>query len=127
METTLFLAKAFGIYMVVISLAMMLNPTHMRKIMITEMIEHPAALTMGALMPLILGIILVLFHNVWAMGFPIVITLLCWWVLIKGCLGLFVPNLMIKTGTVFEKNSALYTMGVIMFLIGVLFLYKGFF
>jgi len=74
---SVWLAKAFSIYFLVIGVAMIFNrQAFMARLNAT--MQEEGALLISAIMTLILGIILVLSNNIWAWGWPVVVTILCW-------------------------------------------------
>lgn len=125
METSLFLAKAFGIYLVVISLALIWHKDMFLAAM-EDMTSKPGVTLLSSIFTLILGIILVLFHNVWIESWQLAITLLCWWVLIKGAVRILYPAIDKKLIGVFASNKSLYVSGTLALLLGLWLLYVGF-
>jgi len=126
MELSIFLARVMGIYLLVMSIAMFT-----RKQQFQEMIElfekNPTCMTVAMIMTLILGIMIVVSHNVWVMGWPVVITILGWWMLIKGLLRLFFPKVISKMISFVQHKSPYLAIGGLCFLLGLFLICKGFF
>ncbi len=90
METTLFLAKVFGLYLLVMGVAVPLR----RKVlgaMAAAFADSPPAVYLASVLALILGLVLVVSHNIWVAGWPLAITLLSWLVLLKALAFLLLP------------------------------------
>jgi hypothetical protein len=74
------------------------------------------------------GLLLVLSHNVWVMGWPVIITILAWMILVGGILRLFAPEYAIKVGRRFLKEPVHITiMGIINLVIGLFLLFRVYF
>lgn len=86
-----FFAALIGSYLVISSLAALLNIQRAKKIASEFLGDHPL-LTFSGGISTILGLILVLGHNVWIAGWPVLITLIGWWLLIQGICRLFCPD-----------------------------------
>jgi len=90
MEPTLFLAKVFGVYFVVTGLSMALRRKELSTLFAAFAEDRPL-LYLTSVVALILGLVLVASHNVWTGGWPLVITLLSWLMLVKATLYLLLP------------------------------------
>ncbi len=123
--STLFLAKVFGLYLTILSVLMLVRRESFTA-RIDTLLASSATLFFSAIVTLILGILLVVSHNIWIMHWTVLITILCWWVLIKGVLRLFFPEIDKKWTNAFIKTKSYYSSAVIMLVLGILFLYLGF-
>lgn len=81
--STIFLATVIGWYLVITSLFLLLRHTQVKSIM-ADIVDHRALFFMVALLTLIIGLLIVVSHNVWVWGWPVVITILGWLVLLSG-------------------------------------------
>jgi hypothetical protein len=125
METSIFLAQAFGIYLVIMSLFLILEYKTLRPL-VDEFASSPALILLSGFISLILGILLILSHNVWVMGWPVVITILSWLVFIQGIARLFFTHKLIPFIR-FSNNRRFYLIvGIVTLLIGLFLLYHGF-
>lgn len=121
MEVSIFLGRALGIYLLIISLSMLFN----HKIFFRtfqQWFEQPATITLTAFISIILGILMVLVHNVWVLDWRIVITLLAWLTLIKGIVRLNFPSAVPQTMEYFHQRKAAYFTLSILCLILAIFL-----
>ncbi len=122
---TLFLAKVFGFYLTILSVLMLVRRESFIA-RVNTLLESPATLFFSAIVTLIIGILLVVSHNIWTMGWAVLITILCWWVLIKGILRLYFPEIDRKWTTAFTKTNVYYSSAIIMLVLGIFFLYLSF-
>ena len=90
METTLFLATVIGLYFLVIGLHMALRGKELRGLFEAFADNRPLTY-LTSVFALILGLLLVVSHNVWVAGWPVIVTLLSWLVLIKAVAYLLLP------------------------------------
>lgn len=125
MELSIFFAKMFAIYFIIVSLGIMFNSKK-----ISHMVEgfrKNAGLTysIGGL-ALLLGSALVVVHNVWE-GWPIIITIIAWITLIKGAMIFLVPDSFLRFAKTMSKNNGTYfTLSFIVLIFGLILGYLGF-
>ena len=124
METIL-ITKALGIYMLVAGISLLLNKDNFNH-MVKELMKEEGALFGLGIFTVILGAFLVAAHNVWELGWPLVITLLAWIVLLKGSLIFVFPKQMNTFFKNYMKKVPLELSGVIALVIGIMFLYVGY-
>jgi hypothetical protein len=88
---TIFLGRLIGLFLVLISLAMLADRQMMLETADSLLRNRPLLLLTG-MMTLIGGLAIVLTHNVWSGGaLPVVITILGWIILARGLLLIFLP------------------------------------
>lgn len=126
MNTSKFLSKAIGFYLLIISLMILLN-THQFLSNVTHLIEDPALMCITGFFTLILGLLMVLSHNVWTWNWRVLVTLICWITLLKGITILILPQHMQMMSLSFLKhNDMIYVSAATDFILGVLFVYFGY-
>jgi len=125
MEVSFFLARIFGVYLVITALAVMVNKDRYKDAHKELKRDKLQTHSMGALV-LILGLLTIGFHNVWV-GWPILITLIGWVMLVKGSMILIAPDLMIKLSEDMGWNDSINLYGFAGMLMGAFLLYLGFF
>ncbi|WED42587.1 hypothetical protein [Legionella cardiaca] len=127
MEITIFLAKVIGWYFVIISLCILFRQDLVKSVL-GDILGQRALLFFIAIVTLILGLLLVVSHNVWVMGWPVIITIIGWLVLIAGIVRLVAPELSLRAGQWWLRNpTSLLVVSVIDLVIGLYLLYKGYF
>lgn len=126
MEISLFLAKAFGLYFVIISLFLIFNYKALL-LTISDLTQNRGTLFLAAILTVILGIILILIHNIWIMGWQAIVTLLCWLTFIAGLVRLYFPQFILnKAAKMLPIRSGCIAIGFTCLIIGAFLLYHGF-
>jgi uncharacterized membrane protein len=94
MNLSNFLAELWGITIVVVSFALLINPKRLERLFAE--VENEATMFFLGIVSLVIGITMVLVHNVWAPDWRVAITILGWLTLFKGLDILFLPECMKK-------------------------------
>ncbi len=124
---SLFLATVIGWYLVITSVFLLFRHETLKSAM-NDVLAQRGLLLILAIITLILGLLLVASHNIWVMGWPVVITLFAWLVLITGLLRLFLPDMAIKMGHAFLHHPVrMKIAGVVFLIIGLFLLYWAYF
>lgn len=126
MDRSIFLSKALGIYLVIVSIAILINmPAFIAQM--NNLIHTPSLLFITGFFTLILGILMVLSHNIWEMNYRVLITIISWLTLLKGILLIFQPTMIDTLSMLFVQNSTFaYTAAFIDLALGICFCYFGF-
>lgn len=126
MALSIFLAKAIGIYYIIVSLAFLINKTRLRGLIIDTM-NNAAFLLLSGFMALIIGILLVVSHNLWVKDWRVIITIIGWLALLKGITIIFSPASLVNLSNKWMQNeAAYYPTFLFVLLIGILLLYFGY-
>jgi len=126
MILSIFLAKTIGLYLVIVSAALMLKADEFKPVML-DMLKNSSLVLFSGIMALIFGILIVVSHNIWVMDWRVIITLLGWLTLLKGVVRLFYPEFVMKKATMCIENKTFYTiMMLITLFIGLVLLYFGY-
>ena len=89
-DISIFLAKFWGWYLITFFLILSLNPKRIRQMV--KYLEDPKFVIITSFMALIIGILNILFHNIWEDDWRFIITFIGWISLFMG-LALFIfPN-----------------------------------
>ena len=126
METSLFIAKIFGLSYLVICGAFLLNPKAFNRIM--EDFGKDAAVTyLMALVTLVVGIVIVIVHNVWVANWTVIITIFGYLAIVKGIWLLAFPGSVSKFMEGYLKYKRLRVIHLLVgVIVGVLLTYLGF-
>ncbi len=121
-------AKAFGLYFLAVGLGISARPERFQLFMeglSKKEGSNNGILLIGAVVALLVGVFTISLHNIWAMGFPIVITLIGWFSFIKGVLILILDDF---TGLFINMigKSGVRAIGATYFVLGLLIAYMGF-
>ena len=124
MEISFFLAKVLGWYLIISGLYLLSRQTLVRSVL-KDILSQRALLFLFGLITLLLGLLLVVSHNIWVMAWPVVITVLAWITLIIGILRLFYPELIIRMGnSMLNRQYSLAISGLFSIVIGLFLLFK---
>ncbi len=118
METSLFLAKMIGPLLLAISAAVLVNQDNMRD-MAADFLEHRGLIFLAGILTLLGGIAILLTHNVWVLGWPVIITILGWLSVIGGAFRIIFPDSVKSMGAAMLEKRGLFTAaGIIQGVIG---------
>jgi hypothetical protein len=123
---TLFLARLAGLFVLVFSLAMLVQRGAIESALYA-LVADRAALLVVTIIGLVGGLAMVLGHNVWSGGpVRVIVTLIGWWLLIKTAVLLLLPAEAVVT--LFEGfvGRLYYPVAVIDLAIGLYLTYAGF-
>lgn len=125
MELSLFLTKFIGLYLVGISVALVLNKRDFFAIF-SAMLANPHLMALSGALRLVLGLLLVLSHNVWANDWRVIITVLGWLLLASGVIRMIYPDFTIRMAKkLFDGPWYPLLIGVV-FVFGLVLTYFGF-
>lgn len=82
MDNSLFLAKFWGWYLIIFFLILSLNPKRIKQIF--SDLKDEKFLSISSLIAIIVGLLNILFHNIWEPNFKIIITFIGWLSLFIG-------------------------------------------
>ena len=126
METSLFLARLLGPLLLVIGAAILIDRKNIRA-MATDFLEHRGLIFLAGVLTLLGGLAIVLTHNAWHGGWPVVITLFGWLMVIGGAFRILFPDSVKSLGTTMLANdNYLIGVGVVEALFGAWLCYAGF-
>ncbi len=123
MPLTNFLAELWGISLVLISLALLIKDGHLKKIF--SAIEDDEMFCWG-MAAAVIGVAMVLTHNIWVKDWTVVITIFGWLSLIKGLAMLFLPEFVKKMAKNLQSAPFLPYALIVMLAIGLALTYLGF-
>ncbi len=125
MDISLFLSKALGLYLVIVSVGMLINACTLRPIL-EEVLKSSGLMFIIGVIAMIIGVLIVISHNVWTLDWRVIITIMGWASLIKGTMRVVIPQYVDVLGNKWMLSSAsYYTTFVLSFLLGVLLCYLG--
>jgi len=124
MALSLFLAKFFGLWLIFAGVAWLYRKDAVSKLW-DDIEKNSAVSAVAASINIIVGLLVVLTHEVW-WGWPIIITLIGWLSLLKAFLRMFKPAWGTKLMKSFVEGQRAYATGFIVLLIGVFLTYCGF-
>jgi hypothetical protein len=123
---TVFLARLVGLFVLVFSLAMLLQRGAIESALYA-LVADRAALLVVTMIGLVGGLAMALGHNIWSGGpVPVIVTVIGWWLLIKTAVLLFLPTEAVVA--LFEGfvDRLYYPVAIIDLAIGFYLTYAGF-
>jgi hypothetical protein len=127
MNTSIFLAKVFSLYLLIFGLAV-ITQRRALQIMFKELLNNKPVVFIFSFLAMIIGILLVVAHPTFTPDWRSLITLFAWLAFIKGILLLFFPEPILnwKKGLM-RYNHFYYIAGTVCIILGLYLGYHGFF
>lgn len=126
MDITLLIAKIFGVYALVGGLSGLLYPARMQKALSEATRSYLVPYFDGAL-ALIIGLLIVLSHNVWGTFTEVVVSLIGWIAILEGIVLLLLPHDTIaRVATKLSSKEAAIGWSVLAIVLGAYLSYVGF-
>lgn len=125
MDFSLFYAKLLGFYFVIAAIAMLIHPQKWREF-ITEVTQNRNLVMLAGIGTLLFGLTIVLTHNDWTIGVPILVTLVGYVWVVRGIARLCFPDLVAEYGPRFAQKTTFFVLNILLLVVGVLFLLFGY-
>ena len=93
MENSVVLARILGPFFIIVAVSVYFNAATYQNI-VAEFSESSALVYFGGIVALVFGLIIVQFHNAWAVQWYLLITVLGWLSILKGAALLIFPSTM---------------------------------
>lgn len=127
METSIFIAKIFGLCYLILGIGFLFNRETFMQLM-EDYCKNMAILFYSGLLALVTGIVIILTHNVWVSDWTVIITIIGWIAFAKGIWIIVFPGRIRKFMEAYQKNENLITFQAAFALIfGAVLTYFGFF
>jgi uncharacterized protein YjeT (DUF2065 family) len=126
MQETIILARLLGPVLLVMGIGMLLDPRGYRA-MAEEFLASRAFIYISGLIALVTGLVIVNFHNRWAFGWPVIITIFGWLSLIGGVVRLLAPDRVKRIGEAFlGKPETMRIAGIVVVALGAILSIAGY-
>jgi len=102
-----------------------LNPGYFKKAYDSVM-KEAGFMIFGGIMALVVGFLIVTFHNVWVKDWTVLVTIIGWMALLKGVLIFLAPKLLIDFSKAIFNKVPTQALGVCVVIMGLVFGYFGF-
>jgi len=118
--------QIISIVYIAVGIGIFINPGFYKKLF-EDFIENAAVLYLGGITALVVGYLILAFHNTWTMDLSVIITIVGWLALIKGIVILIRPNIMIKLSkAMVQKENILKIEAIAVIILGLAFSFLGF-
>ena len=126
MATTLFLAKMLGLFFIITGLAALLTRKHFIHV-VKDMFKNTFNTFLFGVLLLVIGLLIILQHNVWHGALNIVVSLVGWYIVLEAVCYLFIPRKAMKKAMKLMKYKGFYYFGMLLDLIlGIYLICAGF-
>lgn len=126
MNKSIFLARVIGLYYIITGLFMLVAYRQIDTIT-SSFVSQPALIILVGALTLIIGLLLVVSHNLWVKDWRVLITIIAWLTLIMGIIRLFcyayLPTF--SEGIIAHKGYMFIPL-IICFIVGIYLTCKGF-
>lgn len=123
MEISIFLAKFWGWYLLIFFFILSYNPSRIKQIF--EDLKDHKFLILASFMGIVIGLLNILFHNIWEPDWRLIITFLGWLALLEGLTLFIAPTVIIKW--LVDLNVKLVqVIYILLFLVGIFLLNIGY-
>lgn len=125
MDISILIARLIGIIYISVAISMIINKVFYKKI-IDDLFNNAGLTYISGLFATIIGFLIIHYHNIWVFNWTVFVTLIGWIGLIKGISIIIFPNYIQQ----FSKsiiNNSINIATIIVGILGLLFLYLGFF
>ncbi|MET0669332.1 MAG: hypothetical protein ABWY66_04970 [Xanthobacteraceae bacterium] len=127
MQTSIFLAKLIGPVMLVIAAAILKDRDGFRA-MGEQLLSSRPLIFIAGMIPLVVGLSIVLTHNVWTANWRVLITIFGWFAIFVGCYRILFPRLVASAGSnMIAKPATMPAVAAVLGLLGAIFCFYGYF
>ncbi len=126
MQTSLFIAKLLGPIFLVVGVALLSRPEAFRSLL-REFVASGVLMYLAGFFGLLGGLALILTHNVWALDWRVLITLIGWASLVRALVTIFAPQWIASIGAkLIELRGVFAVAAAIDLVIGAILSYFGY-
>lgn len=122
---SILIARMIGIIYLSVAISMVLNKVFYKKI-IDDLFNNAGLTYISGFFTTIMGFLIINYHNIWVLEWVTLITLIGWIALIKGISIIIFPTYVHKISKSII-NSSINIIPIIICILGLVFLYIGFF
>jgi hypothetical protein len=127
MENAIFIARIFGLCYLIIGAGLLFNRKAFQRVM-EDFCKNAALVFFAGVFALVVGIVIILAHNVWVAHWSVIITIIGWAGLIKGIWIIVFPDSVSKFMQAYQKNEKfLLVHSFVALAFGVVLAFFGFF
>ena len=126
MAISAYLAKLIGPIFLTIGIGLLVNGPFYR-ILIGEALASHVLIYLSGVLSLLAGLAVVIAHNRWSGGWPVIITVLGWLMVIGGVIRIVVPQVVqTVAATVYSGRAAIIVAAILCVALGGFLSFKGF-
>jgi uncharacterized membrane protein len=126
MAISTYLAKLIGPIFLTIGVGMLVNGPFYR-VLIGEALASHVLIYLSGVLSLLAGLAIVIAHNRWSGGWPVIITVLGWLMVIGGVIRIVVPQVaQMVAGTIYAGRAAIIVVAILCVALGGFLSFKGY-
>jgi uncharacterized protein YjeT (DUF2065 family) len=110
---------------IAVGIGILVNPAFYKKLF-EDFIESASALYLGGIMALVIGYLILAFHNTWTKDWSVIITIIGCIALVKGVVILIRPKIIIALSRAMTKPGLLKIEATVVIILGLAFSFLGF-
>lgn len=122
---SVFYAQVIGLWLFLLALATLTQRAHFKK-MTLESLSNEGMVAFSGMLSLAAGLIVVISHNIWMSGWPVVITLFGWFMLFQGVMRIFWQDTYVHYMKKLLSKSGYTNINAAWLLIGLYLIWVGF-
>ena len=124
MELSNFLANIWGLSFIIVGLSLLIYQKNIKRVF--ELAENEINLFFHGVCSFVVGIAMILTHNLWVSDWRVIVTLLGWIALARGIMLLFLPEIVVNLHKKMENNRWISSALVGVVILGCVLIYFGF-
>jgi hypothetical protein len=127
MNSSIIFAKILGPFLFLAAFLILLNLKTYRKL-IGEFVNNAPFVYLAGMFALTFGIVTLVFHSIWGMNWPVVITIIGWISVLKGAYVIGFPGALSRLALYYQNHPALLVLKLIInIVLGALLIWGGYF
>lgn len=119
-----FLANIWGLSFIIVALSLLIYQKNIKRLF--QLAENEINLFFCGVCSSVVGIAMILTHNLWVSDWRVIVTLLGWIALVRGIMLLFSPEIVISLHKKMENSQWISYALVLAVLLGCVLIYLGF-
>lgn len=126
MDASIILARIMGPMMLIMGASLLLNGKIIRA-MAKDFMKSQALIYLAGFITLLLGLVVVVFHNVWVADWPVIVTIFGWIMVAAGIARMNMPGRLKTLGGKMISNNEFMTGAAILYIaLGAVLTYFGY-
>lgn len=127
MDTSIFIARLVGPVMLIVAAAILKDRDGFAD-MVKQLLSSRPLIFIAGMIPLVVGLSIVLTHNVWVKDWPALVTAFGWFAIAIGTFRILFSEVVSKKGArMITKSATLPIIAGVLGLLGAVFVYFGYF
>ncbi len=123
----IWISKLLGPIIFVLAIPMIISPKSLNKIT-KGFLEDKLLILISGVLAMTAGLSIINTHNIWALDWPVIITLLGWALVVGGAFRIIAPRVVHRVGDkMMDRPNLTRVVGILWGTLGLFLIYKGYF